>query len=283
MEEIGKNIYLEESYAGVALGALKLDRGFLFVDSPIRHSEQASWRERAAQFGNPFDRITLMLDAHIDRTIGLQALGGDILGHENAVEILSSRPAVLRPQDIEAGSVAEILAPPVNVRWVHPNMTFTHNLDLHTSENAIAITHRPGAHLAGCWVCLEAEKIIFVGDSVLAHQPPFLAWADLKTWQDELAELQAEPLKDYKIISSRNGLVNQKMIIRLADFILDINNLLPELEAQEERKEAIADVLSGLLRKLNINKKHAELYRKRLAHGLSGYLKRHETLIKKEE
>lgn len=276
MQEIGKKIYLEESYYGVVLGAVKLEHGLLLVDSPLRFSDRGSWRKKAAQLGEGGDRVTLMLDTHIDRTIGLRALGGFVLGHDNTVEILANRPATLRPQDFRAGAEAEAFDPPNNVRWAQPAMTFSNTMAFYTDESCVRITHHPGAHLAGCWVRFDAEKIVFVGDSVVAHQPPFLAEASLQLWLEELAELQSDPLQDYRIISSRNGLIRKKAIEKLSDFLSYIKEILPDVASQEDRDEAIADLLPGLLRKFSSDKKNAELHRKRLAYGLTKYLKRHE-------
>jgi glyoxylase-like metal-dependent hydrolase (beta-lactamase superfamily II) len=279
MQEIGKNIYLEESYSGVALGAVKLEHGLLLVDSPLRFSDQGSWRKKAAQLGEGGSQVTLMLDTHIDRTIGLRALGGCVLGHDKAAEILANRPANLRPQDFCAGAEAEALDLPTNVRWAQPAMTFSNTMAFYTDKSCVRITHQPGAHQAGCWVRLDAEKIIFVGDSVVAHQPPFLAEASLQPWLDELAELSSDPLQDYRIVSSRNGLIRQKAIEKLSDFLSYIKEILPDLASQDDRDEAIADLLPGLLRKLSFDKKNAELYQKRLAYGLTKYLKCHENLF----
>ena len=280
MEQVGKNIYLEDSYTGVVLGAIKLEHGLLLVDSPLRSSDQRSWRDQASQLGDGIDRFALMLDTHIDRTLGLTGLDGSVLGHERVEEILSGRPTALRPQVIEPGSEAEALEPLAAVRWPTPHMTFSNKLALYTDEGTVTISHQPGAHTAGCWVRLDGEGIVFVGDSAVVHQPPFLAWSDLDIWLDELAELQTEPLKDYRIISSRNGWVHKKAIEKLVDFLLSVNERLPDLTAQENREDAIADLVPVLLRKISFNKQYINLYRKRLAHGLAVYLKRHDALDK---
>jgi len=66
MKEVGSQFYLEESYDGVVLGACKLDHGLLLVDSPLRFSDQALWRENIRSLGVGKEQITLMLDTHID-------------------------------------------------------------------------------------------------------------------------------------------------------------------------------------------------------------------------
>ncbi|MFW5714033.1 MAG: hypothetical protein ACOCYU_05120 [Brevefilum sp.] len=283
MNAIGKHFYLEDSYDGVVLGVVKLDHGLLLVDTPLRFSDQASWREKIMEFGEGVYRFILMLDPHIDRTMGLSALDGSVLGHESAAEILESRPASLRPHEIEAGAEAEALEQPLNVRWTLPDMSFSHSMALYSDETPVTITHRPGCHTAGCWARSDDEKIVFVGDSVLEHQPPFLAWSNLEIWLEELAELQSEPMRGYRIITSRNGIVRQETVEKLADFLAYLKENLDGLAGQSDKKEAIADLLPTLLRKINFDRKFSNLYRKRLAYGLTEYLKRQETLKNSEK
>jgi hypothetical protein len=151
MKEVAKNIYLEDSYAGVALGAVKLDHGLLLLDSPLRPPDQASWRRKAAQIVDGASWFTLMLDTPIDRTLGLGGLGGCILGQTQVLKILADRPAALRTQEIEPGAEAEALDPLASIRWPIPDMTFSNQMAFYTDVGPVTISHQPGAHLAAWW------------------------------------------------------------------------------------------------------------------------------------
>jgi hypothetical protein len=281
MEEIGNLIFLERSYAGVALGAIVLDQSFLLVDSPLLHADQQSWLEQIFHLNEGKDRVVLLLDTHIDRTVGINTLSGTVLGHVNAVDILANQTNAVRPQESGAGSDVEALNLPIQARWALPTMTFSKEIHFYSNENPIIISHQPGSHLAGCWVRSDAEKLIFVGDSVMDHQPPFLAWCDLETWLDELSMLQSEPWVHYRVISSRSGIVRRKTIEKQAEFLMQIKNSLPDIVAASNSEEAIYDHLPGFLRKISFDKKFTRLYRKRLAFGLSDYLKRRQLQDKK--
>ena len=278
MEEIGNCIFLEKSYSGVVLGAIRLDQGLLLVDSPLQYADQQSWREQTNALGEGVDRFVLMLDTHIDRTLGLSTLGGILLGYEKTAQILSERPQSPKIQELGAGSEVEALNLPVNTRWPLPAMTFSHDLELYADEKPITITHRRGSHLAGCWVRSDQEKLIFVGDSVLEHQPPFLSWADLDTWLEDLSELLSEPWADYRIISGRSGLVRRKAVEQQIELLTLIRSGLSELAAAEDQDSAINDALPKFMRRINYEKKFANQYRRRLASGLADYLKHHKSL-----
>lgn len=281
MEEIGNLIFLERNFAGVALGAIILDQGLLLIDSPLLNADQQSWLEQTVHLNEGKDRVVLLLDTHIDRTVGINALCGTVLGHVNAVDILANQANAVRPQESGAGSDVEALNLSIQARWSLPTMTFSQEICFYSNENAVIITHQPGAHLAGCWVRSDADKLIFVGDSVMEHQPPFLAWCDLDTWLDELSMLQSEPWVHYRVVSSRSGLVRRKTIEKQAEFLMQIKNSLPDIVAAHNSEEAIYDHLPGFMRKISFDKKFTRLYRKRLAFGLSDYLKRHQVQDKK--
>ena len=278
MEEIGNQIYLEKSFAGVTLGAVNLAQGMLLVDSPLLPADQQAWRERVGRLGEGKNRFALMLDTHIDRTLGMNALHCTVLGHEKAVQILSDRPASPRPQDLEAGSEMEAMNLPVNARWQPPAMTFSQDLQLYSQNHPVTIAYRPGGHLAGCWVRSDAEKVVFVGDSVVEHQPPFLAFSNLNIWLDELNELLSEPFRAYSIVSGRSGLVRRKALEKQIELLTQIQNSQPELEAAQDKMEAIGDLLPSFMRRISFDKRFTNLYRRRLVFGLSEYLKRQKDL-----
>ena len=66
-----------------------------------------------------------------------------------------------------------------NIRWATPDITFSDQLTLYWDQDPVVLTQRSGAHFAGSWLTYDAKKVVFVGDSVIFNQPPFLAWANL--------------------------------------------------------------------------------------------------------
>lgn len=276
MREIANKIYIEESYAGVVLGAIELDRGLILIDVPLLPADRQSWRARVNQLAGANESIVVMLDTHIDRTIGLKGFDATIVGHEHALEILHNRPVGLHPRDLNQGAQAEIYDLPVGVQWAFPDMCFTENVSFYSNWVPIILTHQPGAHLAGCWVKSEVEKVLFVGDSVVVGQPPFLAWSDLDIWLDELDELLSDAFQDYKIVASRNGLVRKKSIEKFARFLRYLRGRLIDLSSARQKEQAIAELVPDLLRMLRFDRKYSSLYTTRLISGLSRYLKNRE-------
>lgn len=276
MEEIAYNVFIENDFRGVVLGAIILDQGLIFVDAPIYFEHVQVWQKRMAPLSDGLpNKLVVMMDTHIDRVMGVRALEIDILGHQNAIDILTNRTNTLRAQDIDCGALYTPDDLTTNIHWPVPNLSFTDQISLYWDDEPVIVTHQPGAHSAGAWVDCRAEKVIFVGDSVVVHQPPFLAWADLDMWIAELTWLISDVYKGYKIVSSRSGIVTRRSIDWMIRFLMTVKEVVVELAASENKSEAIAAAVPVLLRRMRFDKAHMDCYRSRLTWGLDQYLQKH--------
>ncbi len=130
MEEIAGHTYLENGFPGVVLGVIRSKRGLLLVDAPFRIDDQLNWRSTLTGLDAGRERLLVMLDTHIDRTLGIRAMEADVVGQENSVAILQNRPTAARSQDIDAGADWEPFDLPPNIRWVMPDMTYSDSLSI---------------------------------------------------------------------------------------------------------------------------------------------------------
>jgi len=275
MEELGKHIYLESGFPGVVLGAYISEKGTLLVDAPFRVEDQRTWRAVLAGMELSSNRMLVMLDPHLDRTVGVRAMEATVVGHADSGEILQNRPASARSQDIDAGADWEPFDLPVNIRWAVPEIVFSDSLSIYTGDHPIQLTHHPGAHKAGIWLQDDVEKVLFVGDSVVLHQPPFLAWADIDLWLKDLTLLESETYRGYKIVSGRNGVIRVRSIGKLKEFLTDVKKLMSKTAAKNAPVEALLNEVPRLLKTLNINRTLSQLYHNRLAWGLEQYYLNH--------
>ncbi len=275
MEEIAPNIFIEDGFPGVVLSAIKLKNHLLMVDSPFRPEDIRLWRARLAELGSGLERTLVILDAHIDRTLGVRAMESVVVGHDNAVEIIQDRPASARSQDLDAGAECEACDLPSSIHWALPNMTYTKSLSIYFDEGPVVLNHRPGSNLACSWLQFDAEKLLFVGDSVMINQPPFLALADLDFWVKEVEELLSSDFKGYKIIASRNGVVRSKSIERWLQYLTRIKDVVNGVVSGSGQVEDLLATVPDLLRRLNFSRNLTELYESRLKWGLAAYYRRH--------
>lgn len=287
MEEIAENVFIEKGYPRVLLGVLKLEQGLLLVDSPFRLEDVPSWQSKLSQLGAGMERLLVLLDAHVDRTMTIRAMETNVLAHENVIEIIRSRSAASKNQDLEPGPDWAHTEFPAGYRCVKPQMTFTDQALLHWDENPILVTHKSGAHSAGAWLIDESRKITFLGDSVLEAQPPFFAQADIETWISELNWLQSDRFTNFKLISSRNGVIDFSSVSKMTAFLTETKELLNDLTNEDSPLECIPELASQLLKKLDYDSQSHERYINRLMWGLEQYYLRNyadlESELKGEE
>jgi len=275
MEEIANNVFIETEYPGVILAAFRLKKGVITVDSPFRKEDQRAWQSFLSELGGNANKLLVMLDSHVDRTLGTRAMESVVVSHANAVDILEERPASCRSQDIDPGAECEAYDLPSSICWALPDMTYTESLLFHWDDQPLILTHHPGAHTAGTWIQYDAENLLFVGDSVMLNQPPFLQWANLEVWIQELEELLSDTFKGYTVISGRNGVVKKRSIERWKNCLLRVKDTVDEIvEGDGEVVDLIKQVPS-LLKKMSFDRDFLQLYTSRLTWGLEAYYRRH--------
>lgn len=275
MEEIASNVYIETEFPRVVLGILKLDHGMVMVDSPFRLPDTQLWMAKLRHFGMGMEVLHLLLDAHIDRTLMAHAMETDVIIHEDACDIIRNRSTSSRSQELEIEPDWTHTELPTGTRFFVPRMTFSDEVLIHWGENPLLISHRAGSHFAGAWLIHDAQKVVFVGDSVVIDQPPFLAKADLDKWIEDLNWLSSPRFEGYQIVSSRSGLIQPGSIGEMAELLADIKEQLDELSTQDLPMAGVPELSSQLLEKIDYDPKDQDRYYHRLTRGLELYLKRH--------
>lgn len=283
MDAISNHTYLETEYPGVILGAIQSKRGLFLIDAPFRTEDQRAWHQQLAQLDAGHERLLIMLDSHIDRTLGVRAMEAEVVGQENAVPILRSRPAAFRSQDLDLGSDWEPFSLPTNFRWAIPEFTYSDSLDIYWDDFPVTLEHHPGSHLGGTWVKVADDSVVFIGDTVVTNQPPFLGYGDLEAWLADLELLLSNAYKGYKIVTSRSAVVRARSIEKMRNFLEKTRNKMEAFVAHPGETEDLLREVPSLLRGLNFNKSLTQRYHNRLAWGLEQYYKRHYLHIEEEQ
>ena len=267
MRQIEEGIFYEDSFSGVTLGALVFSEGIIMIDAPLRSDDARSWRAMLMNHRGWTNRLLVNLDSHPDRTLGAKAMETIILTQLITSEILKTRSTIFKGQGIDTGSDWESYNEAIGMRWGTPEITFNEQIILYWNGSEIKIEHHPGASKEAIWVILPEEKVIFVGDTVLVNQPPFLAKSDLTQWEGQL-DLLLDTYRDYVIVSGRGGTASNEDVHELRKFIRNVARRL-ELRA---KKGAMPDVtekmVPSLLSKFKFPRINFEAYENRLQHGL---------------
>lgn len=272
MKEIAHNIFIEQSYPGVILGALKLSHGLLLIDAPCKADDQQSWRQKLAHLGGGVAQLMVMLDTHPDRLCGMQQSDYPVLAQSNSFDIIQNLPINPRISDIQARTTGEVIDQSQNIRWRIPDMTYSNQVSIYWDDDPVVITHQVGGHRAGSWVQYEAEKVIFIGDSVVIDQPPFLEWCNFDLWMDDLTWLSSDQFKDYQIISGRDGEIQQDSVLKMKENLSIIKSHFDDLLAAENPNEGVDQVAENLLSAFNFKMDRIDQFRNRLVWGLKQLL-----------
>jgi len=267
MQQIERGIYYEDSFLGVTIGALVFPYGVIYIDTPLRVEDARSWRSSLINQRGGTNRILVNLDSHPDRTLGARSLECPIVAHQRAALVFRNRPTIFKGQNVATGSIWETYSDAIGMRWVPPDITISERISLHWGGPEVLLEHRPGPTPGSIWVSIPEAGVIFVGDTVVSNQPPFLSQANLETWKQDLDVLM-KLYGDYVIIGGRGGPVSIEDIRKQSKFISDILRKMERLAAKNVPPDVTQDWIPSLLSNISASVKLREVYATRLRYGL---------------
>ena len=273
MQQIERNVYIEDSFLGVMLGGIVFPHGTIYIDAPLRAEDARTWRLALANQRAGPNRLLVNLDSHPDRTLGARTLDCTILAHQKTAHAFRNRPTVFKGQATENGAVWESYSEIIGMRWASPDITFTQKMSLNWGGPEIILEHHPGVTPGAIWAIIPAIKLVFVGDAVVIDQPPFLAQADLNNWLEGL-ELLTKQYKDFRIVSGRGGLTDDKAVRVQHRILKNMAKVIERLAKKHNAPEATEELVPSLLSEYNIPAEKREKYTNRLRHGLNQYFTR---------
>ncbi len=273
MQTIDEGIFYEHCYPGVTIGAITLPHGTIMIDAPLRLEDIRGWRSALHSRGGG-ERLLVSLDAHLDRTLGVRLMECTVLAHHKTASTLKKRPSIFKGQSDENGAEWELCTPLGSRRWGHPDITFSTQLTLHWGEHNVHIVHHPGPMSGSCWVSVPGAKVVFVGDTVLKEQPPFLSNADIPRWVESLEVLSGEAYQGYTIISGRGGPVTPQDVETQRLFLERVHDALTDLLESGAPAKAARSLAADLLEEISYPARRKGFYTLRLECGLEACYKR---------
>lgn len=274
MKALAENIYYEDSYSGVVLGAILFPGGTLLIDTPLRADDARTWKAALLTQSRGAHRMIVILDIHADRTLGNRAIEYPIIAHADTAKAFGQRTTIFKGQNIKTGAEWEHHPEVSGTRWERPNITFSTALSLHWGGPEIHIESHPGPTSGASWVHIPEHKIVFIGDAVCNDQPPFIANANLDAWHETLNLLASRTFADYTIISGRSGFVSVEDVREQRKFLKSISGRLDTANKRKYPAEEIEKMVPALLEKINYPAQLDEFYSQRLLHGLQEYFAR---------
>lgn len=272
MKEISENVIIDDSLSGVTVGVIKTPKGVIFIDSPLTPKDVQSWRTTAMKTDSGSSRVQVLLDEHFDRTATVVPIKSPVISHEKTSKAIQARPSTFRFPTSDTGSEWELYPDIGPMQWISPEITFTNNLLLEWDEDVAILEYHPGPSKGCSWVKIPGTKILFIGDTVVAGEPPFLENADLEQWLEELESLKSEQFKDFIIISGRSGIIEKADIQAQIKFLHQLNKKIEKFSAKNIESGQLDKFIAGLLENFPTKtKKLQEHYHARLKWGISQY------------
>lgn len=275
MLEISPHIYIETEFPGVTLAVLRSQRGLILIDTPLRIDDTRAWRSILAGMIGGHERLLVAMDEHFDRTLGIRQMECMTLGHEALSLALKDRPMSFKTQGQESGAEWELVNGLGVVRWAVPDITFSASLDLYWDNYPIQLRSVPGPSLGSTWIILPQQKVLFVGDTVIPGAPPFLAAADLPSWQLALEKLLSPSYKGYTFVSGRAGIISVDDVKEQVKFLVRVQQQIEKAIEKENIPHEVERISLQLLKHFDSKSLKYEHYYSRLFFGLTQYLKRH--------
>jgi glyoxylase-like metal-dependent hydrolase (beta-lactamase superfamily II) len=276
MKEIAPGVTIETEYEGVTVGAISTSAGVIMIDSPLSVKDAQTWRSSCSRSSGASDRLLVLLDEHYDRCIGARALRCPIIAHEKTALAITGRNSASKPQNIRTGSIWETSSEVSSIHWAHPEITFTNEMAINWGEEPVLLEHHPGPSRGSTWVILPEKQVVFLGDSVIAGQPPFLANADMESWLENLELLKSPTYKDYILISGRDALVTKDDIRDQEKFLKKVQRLSEKFSNSRTDQIRIEEAGLSLIEDFKPrNKMETELFRTRLSFGFSQFCVNH--------
>lgn len=271
MQEIAKDVYIDEQFSGVTLGVIVTPRGLIQIDAPPLPEDARTWRASLMSLGGGMDRVLINMDAHPDRTLGARSMDCIVISHEKTAHIFRTRPSTFKAQGEETGADWESISGLGSVRWAVPEISFSEVMALHWGNSPVLLEHHAGPASGSIWIHLPQEKILFVGDTVLKNQPPFLAGSNLKSWLESLDELLDSKYKGYTFVSSRGGIINSSVIKTQHEFLKHVSDKLNKITTKKPNPASVEKMVTSMLTWFKAPAARQKQYAQRLRYGLIHY------------
>ncbi|MBI9049587.1 MAG: hypothetical protein JEZ00_09215 [Anaerolineaceae bacterium] len=271
MQEISTNVYIDTSYEGVTLGALKWPHGLILIDAPFRPEDIRSWRSSLMNMGGG-NHLLINMDCHADRLLGAKAMESIVVAHDEVSHLLLSRPATFKTIPADMGCDWENFESLGNIRWAIPEISFSDQFSVLWDKSPINLISRPGCAKGAIWVQLPEEKILFVGDCVVAHQPPYFATANIPVWIQNLKEILSPMYQEYTIIGGRNGVLHYSDVENQIQYLDDVYHQISQLANSHGDIAQIKKIAVALAEKFpTLDHYRKNIYTNRLCFGLTEY------------
>lgn len=268
MQELTPNVSIQQNALGLFTGIIHTTEGKILIDSPYRTDDTKTWGSLGAKSNSVF---LVLLDTQYDRMLSAKGSDCIIISHSDYLLPARPRQQAVKLQEELLGTGEGYETSSSSNRPYSPEISFDENMNLFFGGAHVALEHHPGSNLAGIWAILPEEKVVFVGDSVMVDQPPFLAYCDPAAWAADLKLLASRAYKGYQIVSSRAGVVTQDQVRVMGKLMTFIQNSIASLREKGSDLDTYLALIPRILKRIEYAPAEGELFYNRLRWGLTTF------------
>lgn len=275
MQKIGKDVYVEAGFAGVTVGAIVTPEGVVLVDAPTQPADADAWLAQVRALSSLPIRFLVLTDHHRDRALTAAWFKAPVIVHELAFDKLRIWPEALKPVISETGADTELVADTAGARLVLPSLTFATRLQLKLGTVTLELQHHPGSTPGATWVHVVHQDVLFMGDSLVLKQPPFLAEADLDGWLAQLDQVRKPRSPGKTLISGRGGATSKDGAKSFEDTLKVIKRKLEPYAHGRKGRSDLDSLVTDLADALHVRGDQRDHFLRRLRHGLEAQFDSH--------
>ncbi len=270
MQEIAPGVFVETRFRRVNVGAILTDDGFVLIDTPPYPDDAQQWQEALATISDKPILAIVNTDAHPDRVLGNGWLPSRVVvAHEETIKTLRNAPQTfvenavdeLTQHNFERRHFAD-------ARLRVPSVGFTRRMQLRYGGRVVPLLAMPGPMFGSVWVHLPEERVVFVGDSVLANRHPPLAHACSKQWLENLTQLRRARFAADVIVPGRGSLVEKNATEAVSEYLRLARRRVHSLYRAGRPRADTITLVAELLEMFPYHPDEAEELQRRIKWGL---------------
>lgn len=249
MQEIAEGIVVSTEFRRITVGAFATGKGLVCIDVPPVPADARRWRSQLLEYFKQPIRLVVLTDAQRDRLAGLHWFDeAHVIAHDATMQAMRTLPSnfVDLTADLLARDSNERLSF-VGVRLCYPRVTFNDRLTVYVENVGLELIAMPGPTPGNVWVQFLDEGIVFVGDSVVVDEPPYMARAQSKAWLDSLTMLRRPRFGAEVIVPGRGPLTDRESTTMLSEFLRYVRRRVMHFHRSGRQRVEVLDLLPDVM------------------------------------
>ncbi len=270
MLEIAPGVYIETGFRRVNVGAVLTEAGFVLIDTPPYPDDALAWRDMLAGLSPRPILAIINTDCHADRILGNGWFDARVIvAHEDTIARLENVPSSFLESAVDSlvrspGERSHFLGTQVKI----PTVGFSHRMQLRYGGLAIPLIAMSGPTAGSLWVHLPEQRIVFVGDSVVVHQHPFISSTTTKNWLESLTILRRSRFAADWIVPGRGPVVDKDATEPISDYLRLARRRVQSLYRAGRPRADTSTLVPELLEQFPYDESDLEQVQRRIKAGL---------------